>query len=561
MGLTGSRRSRSFRFRSSASRRKRTFNLSDADFRMEDRTLLSAFTSISTPPDWVAPLSITSGPDGNIWLADDGYIGKVSPSGAVTEYHMTGPAQPDAIISGPGGNLWYIKSALGGVIGEITPAGVKTEFPLLAPGNNPSSQDPTAIAAGPDGNLWFVVDGAIGVMTPTGTVTEYPQPYPSSPYRLAGGPDGNVWFTDPYNNSIGKITPTGQVTEYTLPTAQSGPDTIVAGPDGNLWFTEIGNIGRITPSGTITEFPIPTSNSSNTAITVGPDGNLWFVESSVDQIARITTSGVITEYVLPVGPVTNPGFFGAGDHPVGIAAGSDGRMWVDDVGANGGLVAVALDPPLSSDFSFVYPNIGMTAQFADLTFTDSDQGSSPSSYSGLVTWGDGTSSPAAITASGDGVYNVGGSHTYTATGTYTITISIVDIDTSHDTGGSYLWHSLPFTATNNGVGPDGEPSSGNTLKPPAKHPKKPAPHKPTKPTHKPTKPTHKPTKTHHPAAKPTHAKTGAHGHKVTTKMAVNDGAALRASGSKLPQILIAEPAPKPVHSFWTLSRNVRHSAS
>ena len=39
-------------------------------------------------------------------------------------------------------------------------------------------------------------------------------------------------------NAIGRITPTGEVTEY--PVNLGPPMGITAGPDGNMWFTEPG---------------------------------------------------------------------------------------------------------------------------------------------------------------------------------------------------------------------------------------------------------------------------------------------------------------------------------
>ena len=80
---------------------------------------------------------------------------------------------------------------------------------------------------------------AIGVMTPTGQVTEYLLPALSSPTNITTGPDGNLWFTDPGTDSVGKITTGGQITEYKLPLITADPYDIVSDPtDGVLWITE-----------------------------------------------------------------------------------------------------------------------------------------------------------------------------------------------------------------------------------------------------------------------------------------------------------------------------------
>src|SRR5262250_518387 len=55
-------------------------------------------------------LRITSGPDGNIWIAegDANLIARVTLSGAITEYAVPTPgALPGVIAAGPDGALWF----------------------------------------------------------------------------------------------------------------------------------------------------------------------------------------------------------------------------------------------------------------------------------------------------------------------------------------------------------------------------------------------------------------------------------------------------------------------
>ncbi len=273
------------------------------------------------------PVDITSGPDGNLWFVEfnGDKIGKITPSGTVTEYTIpTSNTSPEGITSGPDGNLWFTEQYGASQIGKITPSGTFTEYPTPSGGSAP-----TGITSGPDGNLWFTENFAnkIAKTTTDGTITEYTIPTGNSgPVGITSGPDGNLWFTEGGANQIGKITPSGTVTEYTIPTNNSSPDRITSGPDGNLWFTESsGNqIGKITPSGTITEYTIPTSGGTPIGITSGPDGNLWFVEIYGSQIGKITPGGTITEYSLPSG-------FG---YPVGITSGPDGNIWFTEAIGN-----------------------------------------------------------------------------------------------------------------------------------------------------------------------------------------------------------------------------------
>jgi streptogramin lyase len=243
--------------------------------------------------------------------------GKAESSQSVT---ITSTAHgPEGIATGPDGNLWFTEPS-GNAIGRITPTGTITEFPLPTPSSNP-----WRIAAGPDGNLWFTQPAAdeVGRITPAGKITEYP--LPSSPQAITAGPDGNLWITEPapIANKIGRITPSGQLTEFPIPTQFSDPTGITAGPDGNLWFTEqdADTVGRITPAGTITEFPVPVcfEASGPGEITAGADGNLYFTgghcaNTNDDSAGRMTPTGAFT----PLDPLT----LGAG-----ITAGPDGNTW------------------------------------------------------------------------------------------------------------------------------------------------------------------------------------------------------------------------------------------
>lgn len=258
---------------------------------------------------WPGISSITGGPDGNIWFAETfGRIGKITPSGVITEYN--GVAQDPALFlrggnpgikaisSGPDGNLWFTDTG-SSQIGKITPAGEVTEYSGIRPSAVSIRPGLQGITTGPDGNLWFAETevGRIGKITPAGEITEYRgiikftggSPGISS---ITAGPDGNLWFTETDANRIGKITPSGSITEYTASRISSyaGPYRITAGPDGNLWFTEKNGkrIGKITPSGVVTEFSHGISSLVFAgAIAAGPDGNIWFAEDD-GRIGRLT---------------------------------------------------------------------------------------------------------------------------------------------------------------------------------------------------------------------------------------------------------------------------------
>jgi streptogramin lyase len=329
------------------------------------------------------PISITNGPDGNLWFTEGAgnRIGRVTPDGGVTEFQgLSASSEPVLITAGPDGNLWFTEFT-GNRIGRITPTGVVTEFQGLTAGANPSG-----IVTGPDGKLWFTELNAnrIGQITPNGSLREFQLPHSGSgPEQITTGPDGALWFTEYYGNRIGRITPGGGVNEFAIPTANSGPVGITLGPDGNLWFTEsaAGKIARITPAGIITEFPLPVPTSESTTIAAGPDGSLWFSEYARGQIGRITPTGLL----LPELPAPTPN-----SSPQGIVTGPDGNVWFTERTANRigrFTLAVPVVPAAADHFLLTAPASVPAGTPFDLTVTALDAyGNTVPNYHGTVTF-------------------------------------------------------------------------------------------------------------------------------------------------------------------------------
>ena len=107
-------------------------------------------------------------------------------------------------------------------IGRITPSGQITEFPV------PEEGRPSSITHGPDGNLWFTAFGQrmIGRITPSGQITEFqlPPEY-GHPEDIGTGPDGYLWFTEGQHGEIGRITPHGQIFQVNLTTQKASQPT------------------------------------------------------------------------------------------------------------------------------------------------------------------------------------------------------------------------------------------------------------------------------------------------------------------------------------------------
>lgn len=106
-------------------------------------------------------VNINVGPDGNLWYTElfgstttsfgTGAIGRITTAGVATRFTkgLTFPGGPVSITTGPDGNMWFVEY-FGSRVGKITTSGVITEFQALAP-----LVVPDGISVGPDHNLWF----------------------------------------------------------------------------------------------------------------------------------------------------------------------------------------------------------------------------------------------------------------------------------------------------------------------------------------------------------------------------------------------------------------------
>jgi virginiamycin B lyase len=245
-------------------------------------------------------LAAALGPDGNMWVAQDGQIDRVPVNATAT-----GQIEPFALGHGTGGY--------------------------------------GSIVSGPDGRLWFGWNTQIGAITMGGVVKEYETNSGTSVEGVIVGPDGELWYGE--GNKIARMDTAGHTSageDFPLPAGDSDINALVLGPDGNVWFT-LGvpaAIGRITPGGAVTVFPTPTLASLPFGLAVGPDNSIWFAERNGDRIGSIPTTATsgadIVEY--PVGH-ENAGL-------LYIVAGADSRMWFTEANRNAlGAITTSVAPP------------------------------------------------------------------------------------------------------------------------------------------------------------------------------------------------------------------------
>jgi len=293
-------------------------------------------TPVNTYPTIIN--SFTIGPDGKLWITDDGNLGSVvvlnSQTHAITAYPLPGPdiGQPGQIITGPDGNLWFTErknETTAAALGTINPTTHEIhEFPLPVIAGDPLGDvgNLVSIAAGPDGNIWFAVNDPEISETKIGTlnlsthaITEYQVPgiLPNLSSLVAGS-DGNMWFTvfDGASTSIGMFNIATQAfNAYPLPAGYREPGSLTSGPDGDLWFQDSdgagdSNIGVINPvTHAVTENPLPagiTQGTGTTNLTFTKDGNLWITTPDSELRSGLTVAHLSATPLAFAAPLLAP---------------------------------------------------------------------------------------------------------------------------------------------------------------------------------------------------------------------------------------------------------------
>ncbi|HLJ82759.1 MAG TPA: hypothetical protein VKT51_01120 [Candidatus Eremiobacteraceae bacterium] len=180
--------------------------------------------------------TMTLGPDGNVWFSEFSHYGKITTSGAITEFTFADSTTSnyfDGIVAGPDGNIW-ISEYNSSIVDKIVPAtGHETTFSLGCSGQDLISAQ---------GSLWVAcTNNTLVQVTTAGVATAFYNPYgfSGSGKYLTVGPDGNPWFGTSNASVIGEFDPsTLQMTYYYPPANYGNANTMTAGPDGNIWTIE-----------------------------------------------------------------------------------------------------------------------------------------------------------------------------------------------------------------------------------------------------------------------------------------------------------------------------------
>jgi virginiamycin B lyase len=262
--------------------------------------------------------AMTSGPDGAVWFAGDGFVGRLTPGGDVKKFPAPTTSASDVEAS-PDGGIWFTGP---GVIGRMDTAGTISLQRSV-------SGTPGPIAPMADGAMWFATtSGFLSRVASDGNLLRLASPgkgatgpaaqAAGAPGTMTRGADGALWFVHSNPAGIGRIDPAGKVTDFPIP-ASFGPELagITAGPDGGLWFTAPKNrmVGRMSPtSGHVTPFH---TSWNPYAITAGPSHAIWFAmtDSGRWTITRLVPAGYMAFFQVP-GPVK------------GLQAGPDDAIYI-----------------------------------------------------------------------------------------------------------------------------------------------------------------------------------------------------------------------------------------
>lgn len=299
----------------------------------------SPTTSPYQAPDarFSSPLAMAADGSGNMYVAGDGTVRMITPSGAVS----TLAGAPDQFGTPPAGGSDGIGSA--------------ARFNVA-----------TGLAAAPDGNLYvadtFANTGKIRKITPEGVVTTVHAGVFS--LGIASDASGGIHFSDNFNLRVTSISPDGTVSHSAR--IGAGPRGLAADASGNLYVLNTGQVyrplGQTTFSCTIEKMetsgkivtlagrlaarefdstcghedgvgPAARIGRDAQGIVVDSDGVVYFTDTASHTVRRLSPDGTVTTIA---GVAEEPGHAdGTGmaarfNRPTGITLGADGNLYVAD---------------------------------------------------------------------------------------------------------------------------------------------------------------------------------------------------------------------------------------
>ncbi|MGC2130568.1 MAG: hypothetical protein WA629_10760 [Candidatus Aquilonibacter sp.] len=237
--------------------------VSDQQLEGVDRLTTAGVLTRYPIPGCGCPEGITSDSAGQLWVMDNGGVVWTLSVGGQSSQAVSGlgpfSTPTNSITVGPDGAIWW---AGDGNIGRYNPSDQTTqEIPV------PNSGSVVYLAAGADGAIWYTANASSPAMFvgripvngdgPFNTSMTFPINIATSGVQMAGitaGADNAMWFViQNYvsTNYVGEISLSSYaITTFAVPASSgAGAQEITRGPDGSLWFTEnsSGQIGHVIP--------------------------------------------------------------------------------------------------------------------------------------------------------------------------------------------------------------------------------------------------------------------------------------------------------------------------
>lgn len=258
-------------------------------------------------PSGAAPFFIQIAPDGSKWFSETAGVGRLSPSGVITEWDVTLEHPDDNIEQlslDPWGNVWFAERNFdgSGAVGtnkvrRLNPyTNVISTYLVPTLGGNPAG-----VVANANGTVWVseYFANAFALLNP------FAAPHSDAivaPNTLKAGSQSATVTRDNAGRSLGTNTQVAPSThiglpsvtpgwiEYPIPTANAEAEDMRVDASGRLWFEEdTGRLGVLNPCvAQFTEYTIPSTDSGYYNISLDQKtGLLWFTEAGI--FAPVTT--------------------------------------------------------------------------------------------------------------------------------------------------------------------------------------------------------------------------------------------------------------------------------
>jgi DNA-binding beta-propeller fold protein YncE len=140
----------------------------------------------------------------------------------------------------------------------------------------------------------------------------------SLPFDVAYDTAGNLWVADTGNDRVQQLAPNGTVLYASAAGQLAGPRSVAAGPDGSVYVADSGHdaIVQITPGGGLTTVLAGLSHPA----AVAWNGSATFAADSSHVLDALTGT-----------QISPPDDEAAWDHPDGLAAATDGTLYVSEL--------------------------------------------------------------------------------------------------------------------------------------------------------------------------------------------------------------------------------------